>query len=302
MAGKILVVDDDPGIVRLITKAFDALGYETDSASNGASALELAAKKEDYCLIITDIVMPQMSGLEFLIQLIQVKPDIPIIFISGYTEFAFALEAINLGAVAFLVKPFDKAELLKLVDKIMTLAKKRDAHDKLFNLVSAEKLELVINTATLMDKDNFSQLTCETADRFINFKGAEKIGALKIALAIHEALRNSLEHGNLELSSDIKPELIDAEEDPYEKLMRERIKDPKYAEKKIWIVYSRTEEKVELTIRDEGNGFDNGSMLNRNHDTDIGHHHGLMLIRAGMDEISYNDAGNEITLTCYAAK
>ncbi len=302
MIGKILVVDDDPGIVRLITKALNARVYETDSASEGAGALELAVKKEDYSLIITDIVMPRMSGLEFLKSLIKVKPDIPIIFISGYTEFAFALEAIKLGAVAFLVKPFDKSELLKLVDKIMTLAKKRHAHDTLLTRVSAEKLELVIDTATMMDKNNFSQLTGEMADRFIEFIKPEKIGALKIVLAVHEALRNSLEHGNLELPSDIKPDLIHDKEDPYEKLMRERLTDPKYAEKEISITYSRTEEKAELVIRDDGKGFDSRAIFDQKHDADLGHNRGLILIRAGMNEVSYNDIGNEITLTCYAAR
>ncbi|MFQ5433004.1 MAG: response regulator [Nitrospinota bacterium] len=299
---KILIVDDDPGIVRLVTKALNSNAYETDSASDGTAALEMAAKKEDYSLIITDIVMPQMSGLDFLRSLIEVKPNTPIILISGYTEFAFALEAIKLGAIAYLVKPFDKSELIKLVDKIISLAKKCHAHDTLFSHVTAEKQELVIDTATLMDKNNFSQLTGEMADRFIEFKRAEKIGALKVVLAIHEALRNSLEHGNLELPSDIKPELIDAEEDPYEKLLRERLEDPKYAKRKIWLTYSRTEEKAELIIRDDGKGFDGSKTLDQKQDTDIGHHHGMILIRAGVDKVSYNEAGNEIALTCYGAK
>lgn len=302
MKAKILVVDDDPGIVRLVTKALNAQGYETDSASDGASALELAAKKEDYSLIITDIVMPQMTGLEFLKSLLKVKPNIPIIFISGYTEFAFALEAINLGAIAYLVKPFDKSELLKLVDKIMTLAKERYAHDTLFSRLFVEKHELVVDTATLMDENNFSQLTGEMANLIAECKSMENIGILKLVLAIHEALRNSVEHGNLELPSDIKPELIDDEEDPYEKLMRERLKEPKYAGRKIWITFSRTDEKVELLIRDEGKGFDSKKMFDQQNDTDISHSRGLILIRAGVDEVSYNDTGNEIILTCYAAK
>ena len=301
MSDKILVVDDDPGIVRLISKTLEAEGYKVDSASDGASALEMAAKKEDYSLIITDIVMPQMTGIEFLKSLIEVKPNIPIILISGYTEFAFALEAINLGAIAFLVKPFDKAELMKLVSKIMNLAKERQAHDTLFSHISAEKQELVIDTATIIDKDNFSKLIGEMANRFTEFKCAKKIGALKVVLAIHEALRNSLEHGNLELPSEIKPELIH-KEDPYENLMQERLKDPKYAEKKIWVTYSRIKEKVELVIKDEGKGFDSKKMLDQQQGTDISHSRGLILIRAGVDEVSYNDTGNEITLTCYAAK
>ena len=302
MAGKILVVDDDPGTVRFVTKALNARGYETDSASDGTEALELAAKKEDYSLIITDIVMPQLSGLEFLRSLINVKPNIPIILISGYTEFAFAIEAIKLGAIAYLVKPFDKSDLLKLVDKITILARERHDHDTLFHRLFVEKQELVIDTATLMDKKNFSQLTGEMANRFIACKSLENIGTLKLVLAIHEALRNSIEHGNLELPSDLKPELIEDEEDPYEKLMRERLNDPKYAEKKIRITFSRDEEKVALTIRDEGKGFDGNKTFGQQYDSDIGHHRGLILIRAGVDEVSYNDSGNEITLTCYAAK
>ena len=268
MIGKILVVDDDPGTVRFVTKALNARGYETDSASDGADALEMAAKKEDYSLIITDIVMPQMTGLVFLKLLLEAKPDIPIILISGYTEFAFALEAIKLGAIAFLVKPFAKSELLKLVDKIMILAKERYAHDTLFSQAFAKKQELVIDTATIMDKNNFSHLTGEMANRFIDSTCPEKIGTLKVVLAIHEALRNAIEHGNLELPSDLKPELL-GEEDPYEKLMRERLKDPKYAEKRISLTLLRTEVSVGDQFTSPPKVFDVKKNFNKKYDADF---------------------------------
>jgi DNA-binding response OmpR family regulator len=300
MDDKILVVDDDPGIVRLISKALDSEGYGVDSALDGESALELAAEKENYALIICNITLPQMSGFEFLNSLTKVKPDTPIIIISGHTEFGFVQEALHLGAVAYLVKPYEKSELLKWVNNVMAHEREDIARDRLFDRLITEKHEMILDTATLMKDNNCSRLACHFANRFIAGKSPNRVWCIKIRLAVHEALRNSVEHGNLDLSSTSKPELIsDEAENKYEKLMKERLEDPKYAQRKIFFKFSRSTEKAELTIRDEGKGFDHRSMLKAQMDAVLAHGRGLMMIRAGVDEMSYNEAGNEITLTCY---
>lgn len=300
MDDKILVVDDDPGIVRLISKALDSEGYAVDSAPDGESALELAAEKENYALIISNITLPKMSGFEFLSSLTKVKPDTPIIIISGHTEFSFVQEALHLGAVAYLVKPFEKSELLKWVNKVMAHERECIARELLLGRLITEKHEMILDTATLMKDNNCSLLACHFADRFIAVKNPNRAGSVKIRLAVHEALRNSVEHGNLELFSILKPDLIIADdEDRYEKLMKERMNHPEYVQKKIFLKFSHTAEKVELTIRDEGKGFDHRSMLKAQMDAGLAHGRGLMMIRAGVDEMSYNEAGNEITLTCF---
>lgn len=300
MKTKILVVDDDPGIVRLISTALEGNGYEVDTALDGASALEMAAKKENYALIVADIVMPEMSGFDFLKSLIKAKPDTPIIIVSGHANFTFAQEALHIGAVAFLLKPFEKKELLKWVDRVMAHEKERTARSMLFARLISEKHETVLDTATIMEKDNFSLLVGDMAERFITRGCPGKILGIKIVLAIHEALRNSVEHGNLELFSDLKSgQDIAYDEDMYEKLMKERLDDPKYAGRKIWFTFSRTDKKVELKIRDEGKGFDHKSTFKAQTDTELSHGRGILMINAGVDEVSFNDSGTEVTLTCF---
>lgn len=303
MDTKILVVDDDPGVVRLITKTLEAEDYKVDSAQDGASALDLATDKEDYSLIISDITLPQMSGFDFLKSLLKVKPDIPIIIISGQSDFKFAQEALHLGAVAFLVKPFEKKELLKWVDRVMAHEKERTARSLLFAQLISEKREIVLDTATIMENGNFSLLVADMAERFLVRHCPGKVSAIKTVLAIHEALRNSVEHGNLEIPSTLKAgQDIAYDKDEYEKLMKERLEDPKYAGRKIWFIFSRTDNKVELKIRDEGKGFDHKSTIKAQPDKELSHGRGILMINAGVDEVSFNDSGTEVTLTCFRSR
>lgn len=300
---KILIVDDDPGTVRLLSNAIDSEGYRTDSAPDGEKALEMAAKKDDYSLIISDIGLPRMSGFEFLRALVKVKPDTPIIIISGHAEFGFVQEALQLGAVAFLVKPFGNEELLKWVNKVMAHEKESLDHNRFFDRLISEKQEMVVDTATLIKDNYLSRLVGHLSSRLLAGVAPNRVGGLKVVIAIHEALRNSLEHGNLNLSSTLKPDMLMVDNvNQYEKLMQERLEDFNYAEKKIFLKFTRTAKKAELVIRDEGNGFDHRSLLESQRDGMMLHGRGLVLIGAGVDEVSYNDSGNEITLTRYAAK
>ncbi len=297
---KVLVVDDDPNIYRIIAKELSTVGYEVDSASDGQEALEKATA-EDYSLVISDVMMPRMDGLEFFEALKKEKPDTPVILISGHTNFGFAVKGLNLGALAFLVKPFDNAELMKWVDKvseIQVLERDRSTRESLFSHLDTEIHEMVLTTGLLMEGNNFKLFSQRIIERFLLSKEMSKITSLKGALAVHEALINSVEHGNLRLSSSLKEEFsIGDAVDPYYNKLKERLNDPQYAGTKISVKYVRTSEKTELSIRDEGSGFDHRSMSEIEDYSELPSGRGILLIRSGVDKVRYNESGNKITLT-----
>ena len=128
-----------------------------------------------------------------------------------------------------------------------------------------------------------------------------KVRRLKLALSIHEALRNALEHGNLELSSGMKPEfLLGDSEDEFQRALNERLDDPAYASKNVFIGFVRKDDRLELTIRDEGSGFDHKHHVSGSKKPGhVGcHGNGLILMRSGVSDVSFNEVGNEVTLTC----
>ena len=117
MAKNILVVDDDGIVTKSLCSLLSNAGYSADASENGFDAIEKI--KDTYIdLIIVDIRMPQIDGVQTVKRIKELlkskhKPDIPVVFITGYTDPKINLEAKELGEVIF--KPFDNQEFLKCI-------------------------------------------------------------------------------------------------------------------------------------------------------------------------------------------
>jgi two-component system response regulator HydG len=117
MAFKILIAEDEDITLKHLTHTLHAEGYEVSSAKNGNDALRMI-EGEYFDLLITDIKMPGMSGLELLSTVKSKYPEIEVIVITGFGTIGSAIEAIKNGAIDYLTKPFDLDELLLKVRKI----------------------------------------------------------------------------------------------------------------------------------------------------------------------------------------
>src|SRR5256884_3031582 len=113
---KILLIEDDASIVGGLKKELQAEGYEFAVATRGDNGLA-QAKEEPFDVVITDLKMPGLSGLELVEQLHATKPKLPIILVTAFGTTETAIEATKRGAYDYLLKPFDMAELLDLVAK-----------------------------------------------------------------------------------------------------------------------------------------------------------------------------------------
>lgn len=116
---KIQIIEDDSSIAESLKKELNAEGYDVAMATRGDDGLAAAVK--DSCdLVITDLKMPGLSGLQLVEKLHTAKPKLPIIMITAFGTTETAIEATKLGAYDYLLKPFDTAELLKLVAAAVT--------------------------------------------------------------------------------------------------------------------------------------------------------------------------------------
>src|SRR5690348_11111623 len=107
---RILIVDDEPQITRVLHRGISAQGYDTRTASDGAAALEVM-KEWQPDLVITDLAMPKVNGLELCRQL-RATSEIPIIVLSVRAEEQTKVQALDIGADDYITKPFSVAELL----------------------------------------------------------------------------------------------------------------------------------------------------------------------------------------------
>ncbi|MCZ6686321.1 MAG: response regulator, partial [Gammaproteobacteria bacterium] len=119
--GKILLVDDDPGLLKLLTIRLKTEGYDVEAVASGDRALAVGASfRPD--LVITDLRMDNMDGIGLLKELQKRWPGLMVILITAHGTIPDAVEATQLGAFAFLTKPIDKTELLGNVSRAMEIS------------------------------------------------------------------------------------------------------------------------------------------------------------------------------------
>ena len=117
-AAKILVVDDEKGICRNVTKILSKNNYEVIAASGAKEALEKMAE-ESFSLLISDIVMPEMNGLELLKLSKRQWPLTKVVMMTAYASTDTAVKAVRLGALDYIPKPFTPDDLARKVREVL---------------------------------------------------------------------------------------------------------------------------------------------------------------------------------------
>jgi DNA-binding NtrC family response regulator len=140
MAEKILVIDDEPDMLALLRMIIeDNTDYEIRTANNPSQGLKMFAKT-DFDLVITDLKMPGMDGLELVQEFEGINADVPVIIITAYGTVETADEALKKGVVDFIAKPFRKDSILFSIKRALELARVRRENLELKKRV--EKTEL----------------------------------------------------------------------------------------------------------------------------------------------------------------
>lgn len=113
---RILVIDDDEGIRKVLTEILTEKGYRVDSAETGREAIQKTNEKF-YNMALIDIRLPDMSGVELLTKIKETKPKMRKIIITGYPTLQNAVEALNRGADAYIIKPLNIDETLTTIEE-----------------------------------------------------------------------------------------------------------------------------------------------------------------------------------------
>jgi nitrogen regulation protein NR(I) len=122
MQPRLLLIEDDLSIASALQKVLRAEGYEVDAVERGDTGLN-QARDHPYDLVLTDLKLPGLGGLELIAQLRTAKPKLPIIMMTAHGTTETAIEATKLGAYEYLVKPIDADELLELVARAVAHAR-----------------------------------------------------------------------------------------------------------------------------------------------------------------------------------
>lgn len=140
---RIMVIDDEKNMCKTLEFLLSNENYKTYSYTNPKEALK-ALPKEDIDLIITDLTMPELSGIDVLKHVKEYFPNISVIMMTAYSSVESAVESIKLGAYDYLLKPFKDDELLIAVKKALELSELKRENMELKELVSRSKEDLVL--------------------------------------------------------------------------------------------------------------------------------------------------------------
>lgn len=285
---RILVVDDSLVDLRLASRLLEKNpDWEVCTARNGKEGLA-QVELEIPDLIVTDLKMPEMNGLELVEVIRNEYPLVPVVLMTAAGSESIAVTALEKGAASYVPKNELASELVDTAARILSTSTKRRKQRRLLNYLTS------VSYVLENDLDLISALVGEIRETVQQRWIFDENESLRLASAVDEALTNAYFHGNLEVSSDLR------EEDPnaYHDLANTRRKTAPYNSRSIYVTVKLSREEAVITIRDEGAGFNPEGLPDP---TQPGYlerpsGRGVLLMRAFTDEILYNDSGNEVTL------
>jgi CheY-like chemotaxis protein/anti-sigma regulatory factor (Ser/Thr protein kinase) len=284
-----LVVDDEPSIRDLLQLQLGSLGCHVASAADGRAALDiLHAGSID--LIFTDIRMPKMSGIQLLQEVKALSPETAVVVLSGYATVEDTVQALRLGALDFIHKPFRRADVERAVDRYRRL--KRDAH-----LTAGFLSQLQESSQTLAipsDKEAARVVATSLARDLVGLGLCTPAERESVTLALHETLLNAIIHGNLGVPSSLKNQDVRL----FDELIEERRRDLVHGARTVRIEMRADRSRAEFVIEDQGEGFDHRRLPDPTQAASLLEvsGRGLLIVRLTMDEVRWNDRGNRITL------
>ena len=184
---RILVVDDDPGLAEVIELLLTREGYAAERAGTVRAALAQVAGAEPD-LVITDLKLPDGTGLDVITRLRAERPELPLIMITSYSSLESAIAALRAGAVDYLIKPFDNDEFLHAVDRALN-----ERRMKRENAVLKRSLKSAYGHWPLVAESQAMRRVLDLvrkagpADAHILITGENGTGKERLALAMHNA-------------------------------------------------------------------------------------------------------------------
>ena len=292
---KVLIVDDNPMDRRIAGACVEKSGMSAAYAENGREALEvLDAAAPD--IVLTDLDMPEMNGLELVRQLRSRAPTLPVILMTAKGSEDTAAEALKAGASSYVPKrhlPHELDAALKIVGNAWLA---RGRRQNVYQYVDNHQAQFTLGN----DQEAASALVNHLQELLTLMGICDENDLLVVGTALLEALNHAIEHGNLELDPTAGEEFDSAQAELREK----RVEETPYRDRKVVISCSLTPSQAVFTVRDEGPGFDVSTLPDPNDPESLmkPHARGLTLIQTFMDEVSFNDLGNEITMRLYAGQ
>lgn len=286
----VLVVDDSAGDRRLVGELLKDDGdLQVEYAADGAEALaEMERALPD--LVVTDLVMPEINGLELVAAVRRRFPLVPVILTTSKGSEEIAVQALKQGAASYVPKRALAWELLDTVRGVLAVSSRERSHTRLMGCMTKSDCAFALDN----DYTLFGPLVTYLQEEVTRMGLCDEAERTRIGVALEEALANALYHGNLEVGSQLREEDSQA----YCGLVEQRRRQAPYRARRIHVEATLSRKQASVVVRDEGSGFDASALPDPTQPGNLEKvsGRGVLLMRTFMDEVIYNELGNAVML------
>jgi CheY-like chemotaxis protein/anti-sigma regulatory factor (Ser/Thr protein kinase) len=289
-APTVLVVDDSPADRKLAGIVIEGvLGWRAVYADNGRSALEEMAREEPQ-LVLTDMKLPDLDGLGLVAAIGARHQRVPVVLVTAQGDEATAVQALQSGAACYVPRRVLEQDLAPTLRRVLAAAQVERRQERLLGQLKLAELHFALDN----DPSLILPLVLHLQQHLVRMGLCDAADKVRVGVALEEALLNAMFHGNLEVSSDVRRE----GEEPYQRLAEERSRRAPYRDRRVYCTARLGPDEAVFVIRDEGPGFDLTQLPDPTDTANLDRvgGRGLLLIRMFMDEVAFNQGGNEITL------
>ncbi|HVP18743.1 MAG TPA: response regulator [Spirochaetia bacterium] len=284
----VLVVDDEAALRSLLRRMLESEGFEPVCANDGEEAIRLFRDRSPL-VVVSDIRMPRMDGLALLTEIRKIDREAAVILMTGQGNEDVLLRALRGGATNFFKKPFNSRELLDEIRRIVSFRQEAAGSARISPYLIEETMSFVLPVGA----PGHGAVVNRIMQQLPNILPAEE--TLNLRIGIEEMITNAVEHGNLGISFEEKSSAI--REGRLAELIAERTGEGRRAGRKVFITSRLAPDLFEVTIRDEGQGFDWRALPVVSPENLLAFNgRGIFLTKIYFDEVEYNEPGNQVTL------
>ncbi len=295
----ILLADDDPRSCEVFGAFFERLGWRYDVMPDTQTAVSAVASG-GYDVVIADVTMPGVDATQFFEAVRRRSPAQAIIALSDDASFEKALSFFRSGATDVIPRPVDFSWLEHIVTDVVHALRHDEGERRIYRYVTEERTEMCFSCRQLAESERVS---LPVINRLRECGTLSEASALRLKLAVQEAIMNGFEHGNLKLASAWKEEIQADGEDKFTAIRRERLANPLYADRLVRVVSWLHDGVLEIVVKDEGSGFlpedgeFKGGVASATELSCSGR--GLALMSSAVDIMRFARKGAEVTLIKY---
>ncbi len=296
----ILLVEDSPTQSLQMKMLLESASHEVTCCDDGTKAVEELARGTSE-IVVTDLELPVMNGLELIKRMQADFPDIPAVLVTGHGSERLAAEALQVGATAYVPKSMLDELLLGTVEDVLGVVRADRNYGELIDCTVENRLvfELPNKPALLAAAID---LTMQMAAGMQLLSGVDRY---RVGTALRQAASNAVYRGNLQLTHAQWHHAAseDAPLEAHDPVVLKRMSESPYSERKVHFDARLMRDLIRVVVRDEGQGFNAAKVLEE-HASNLGdcHGRGLVLINNFMDKVAFNAAGNEITMVKHCLK